>query len=189
MTTLEEFLTTMEAVSSLELHLQTIKRLFRPGKLNSQKLNCGWVISKIELDFFGSTYNEVAVRRNGLDSITKFITPVSSVSSRMRETAELDMAGTQPLEIEGLIKQSANYNVVMYIVENTHHFPTCDEHLLYEKDIGDDNYPMVQAGDCPFHSFLGALIGYEKVYYDLAGYPGRQGPSWGSWTDVERERL
>ena len=62
MTTLEEFLTTKEAASALELHLQTIKRLCRLGKLNGQKLNGGWVISKKEIESFKSTYKEIRGR-------------------------------------------------------------------------------------------------------------------------------
>ena len=62
MTTLEEFLTTAEAASALELHPQTIKRLCRLGKLNGQKLNGGWVASKTELDSFAITYTETRGR-------------------------------------------------------------------------------------------------------------------------------
>ena len=62
MTTLDEILTTAEAASALELHPQTIKRLCRLGKLNGQKLNGGWVISKTELDSFACTYSETRGR-------------------------------------------------------------------------------------------------------------------------------
>ena len=57
-TTLNDFLTAAEAATTLEVHPQTIKRLCRLSKLNGQKLNGGWVISKIELDSFASTYSE-----------------------------------------------------------------------------------------------------------------------------------
>jgi hypothetical protein len=162
----------------------------------------GWRLRDIERDMGmgtaardGEVYStaftnvEVAVRREGLDTVTEYITPVGSVSSRMRRTARLDKAGIQPLEVEKLIKQPADYDVVMYIVENTHYFPTYDEYLLYEKDIGDDGYPMVRAGDCPFHYFLGDLTGYEKGYYDLADYPEKVEALLELITDVERERL
>jgi hypothetical protein len=62
MATLDEFLPTAKAASVLELHPQTIKRLCRLGKLNGQKLNGGWVISKTELDSFASTYLETRGR-------------------------------------------------------------------------------------------------------------------------------
>ena len=62
MTTLEELLTTREAASALGLHQQTIKRLCRLGKLNGQKLNGGWVISKQEIETFADTYSETRGR-------------------------------------------------------------------------------------------------------------------------------
>ena len=62
MTILVDLLTTAEAASALGLHQQTIKRLCRLGKLNGQKLNGGWIISKTELDGFANTYSETRGR-------------------------------------------------------------------------------------------------------------------------------
>ena len=62
MTTLDSFLTAAEAASALGLHQQTIKRLCRLGKLNGQKLNGGWVISKQEIETFSGTYSETRGR-------------------------------------------------------------------------------------------------------------------------------
>ena len=68
MAMLDDLLTTAEAAGALGLHQQTIKRLCRLGKLNGQKLNGGWVISKTELDDYASTYAETRGRSgNGHD--------------------------------------------------------------------------------------------------------------------------
>jgi hypothetical protein len=52
-TTLDEFLTTVEAASALELHPQTIKRLCRLGKLLEQNLTyfMVWLVA-FGLEFF-----------------------------------------------------------------------------------------------------------------------------------------
>ena len=57
-----DFLTTVEAASTLNLHPGTIKRLCRLGKLRGEKVNNGWLISKKEVDTFASTYKETRGR-------------------------------------------------------------------------------------------------------------------------------
>ena len=57
-----DFLTTLEAASTLNLHPGTIKRLCRLGKLRGEKVNNGWLISKKEVDTFASTYQETRGR-------------------------------------------------------------------------------------------------------------------------------
>jgi len=57
-----DFLTTVEAASTLNLHPGTIKRLCRLGKLRGEKVNNGWLISKKEVESFASTYEETRGR-------------------------------------------------------------------------------------------------------------------------------
>ena len=57
-----DFLTTLEAASTLNLHPGTIKRLCRQGKLRGEKVNGGWLISKTEVETFASTYKETRGR-------------------------------------------------------------------------------------------------------------------------------
>ena len=57
-----DFLTTVEAASTLDLHPGTIKRLCRLGKLKGEKVNDGWLIPKKEVDTFASTYKETRGR-------------------------------------------------------------------------------------------------------------------------------
>jgi excisionase family DNA binding protein len=57
-----DFLTTVEAASTLNLHPGTIKRLCRLGKLRGEKVNNGWLIPKIEVETFASTYKETRGR-------------------------------------------------------------------------------------------------------------------------------
>ncbi len=109
----------------------------------------GWQLRDIERDMGmgtaardGEVYSkayrnvEVAVQQDGMDTITEYITPIGSVSSRYRRTTQLDMAGIQSLEVEKLLKRPEDYDVVMYIIENTYYFPKYEEYLMYEEDIG-----------------------------------------------------
>jgi uroporphyrinogen-III decarboxylase len=144
----------------------------------------GWRLRDIERDLgmgtaarggriFRRTYRgtDVVTTLEGMDIITRYITPVGTVCSRHRRTAELDRAGIEPLQVEPLIKRPEDYDVVMYLVENTHYQPCYEEYLDYEEAIGDDGYPMVAIGDVPFHWFLQTLAGYEKGYYELFDRP------------------
>ena len=59
---LKEFLTTVEAASALNLHPETVKRFCRIGKLQGYKVNNGWLIPRIEVESFISTYKETRGR-------------------------------------------------------------------------------------------------------------------------------
>jgi uroporphyrinogen-III decarboxylase len=144
----------------------------------------GWRLRDIERDLgmgtaardgrvFTQSYRNVEVveRHDGLDTVTDYITPVGTVSSLTRRTVELDLAGIRGLEVEKPLKRPEDYDVMMYIIENTEYHPCYEEYLAYEEDIGEDGYPLVTIGDCPFHKFLGDLAGYENGYYDLADHP------------------
>ena len=62
MTTLDDFLTAAEAGTVLGLHLQTIKRFCRTGKLKGRKVNNGWLLTRKEVESFASTYEETRGR-------------------------------------------------------------------------------------------------------------------------------
>ncbi len=146
----------------------------------------GWRLRDIERDLGmgtpardGRVYTttirnvEKAVRLDGMDIITEYITPVGSVCTRHKRTPELDLAGIQPLEVEKPIKRPEDYDVMLYIIENTRYFPCYEEFEAYDSEIGEDGLPMVSTGDCPFHTFLEKYAGYEKGYLDLADYPDK----------------
>jgi len=61
-TTLNDFLTAAEAATALGLHLQTIKRFCRIGKLKGRKANHGWLLTRNAVESFASTYEETRGR-------------------------------------------------------------------------------------------------------------------------------
>jgi uroporphyrinogen-III decarboxylase len=116
---------------------------------------------------------EVVTTFDGMDTVTEYVTPIGTISNRVRRTPELDLAGIQPAEVEKPLKRPDDYDVMMYVIENTQYFPCYEEYQAYEDEIGDDGYPLVSVGDSPFHNFLQAFAGYEQGYYDLADDPQR----------------
>ena len=58
MTALNDFLTATEAATALGVHLQTINRFCRIGKLKGRKVNNGWLLTRKEVESFSSTYEE-----------------------------------------------------------------------------------------------------------------------------------
>ena len=132
---------------------------------------------------------DVVVTNEGMDTVTEWVTPIGTISNRARRTPELDMAGIRSAEIEEPLKTPADYDVMMYVIENTQYFPCYEEYQAYEDEIGDDGYPMVAVGDGPFHNFLIALAGYEKGYYDLADNPEKVEGLLDLMTQKEREEM
>ncbi len=132
---------------------------------------------------------DAVVRRDGLDTITEFITSVGTVSETVRRTPDLDRTGIQPLVVEKMIKRPEDYDVVMHLVENTEYYPCYEEYEAYDRDVGDAGLPMVSVGDVPFHHWLAELTGYDRGYLDLADYPDRVERLLETTAQVLRERM
>jgi hypothetical protein len=105
-----------------------------------------------------------------MEKLTEYVTPLGTVSTLFRGSDYLRERDIQDLQVEFMLKRREDYAVVEYIIEHTTHTPTYDAYLAYEREIGGDGYPMVQEGDCPFHTFLRQLCGYNEGYYHLNDY-------------------
>ena len=114
---------------------------------------------------------EVRSRERGYDTVTEYITPVGTVSTVVRRSAELDRAAIQGLEVEKMIKGSDDYPIVEYIIQHTEIIPTYNEYLAYEAEIGEDGVPMVQIVADPIFQILRGYIGFDNAYYHLNDYP------------------
>jgi uroporphyrinogen-III decarboxylase len=114
---------------------------------------------------------EVHVRRQGLDTLTEYVTPVGCVSTRVRASHELARAGIEGLEVEKMIKGPADYPVVEYLVEHTEVIPTYGEYLAYEAEVGEDGVPLVAVAADPLFRVLREFIGFDNAYYHLSDYP------------------
>lgn len=117
---------------------------------------------------------EVRVREEGHNTITEYITPngtLRGVQSLSRYEYGSGIVSKHP--VEWPLKTAADYDVWMYVLDNTVFVPTYQEYQAYDREIGDDGLPMVAAGDCPFHWWLQALAGYEYGFLHLVDFPDR----------------
>jgi len=108
---------------------------------------------------------------NDFELLTDYRTPVGTVSTLFRGSETLRQKGIEDLQVEFMLKRREDYAVVQYIIENTRAIPAYEEYESYEADIGEAGYPMVHCGDCPFHHWMRALVGYENAYFHLHDYP------------------
>ncbi len=145
----------------------------------------GWSLREIERDLelgtpardgqiFRTELRDVEVRQNWLspsELVTEYETPVGMVSTFFRGSDLSRETGLGDFQVEFMLKGREDYAVVEYIVEHTGYIPAYEEYMAYEQEVGEDGYPMVQCGDCPFHHWMRALVGYNNAYYHLSDYP------------------
>lgn len=107
----------------------------------------------------------------GMETLTEYSTPAGVVTTLQRGSDYLRQRDLPDLLVEHMLKRREDYAVVEYIIENTVYTPAYDDYLAYEREIGEDGYPLVQVGDCPLHRFLRELCGYNDGYLHLNDYP------------------
>ena len=132
---------------------------------------------------------EVSTRREGMSVVSTYRTPAGTVQTRHQSSRELEQVGIGGLEVEHMIKGPEDYAPVEYLVTHTRYVPTYEAYSAYEDEIGDDGYPLVAAGDCPFHHFLQKLAGYQTGYYHLVDYPDRVEHLLRTMEEVEAEEV
>ncbi len=160
-------------------------------------------LRQVERDVFGGTaaregvvyrteIRDVEIRTHRpteMETLTEYVTPVGTVTARLRATDRLRSQGIQDAEVEFVLKRREDYPVVEYLVEHTHYTPAFEQYERYEREVGDDGYPMVNCGDCPLHHWMRALAGYDRAYYHLNDYPNQVERLLGVLTDRIREQI
>ena len=160
-------------------------------------------LRQVEQDVFGGTaardaviwhseLRDIEVRThqpNQWETLTEYVTPVGTVTTRFRTTERLKQQAIQDAQVEFMIKRPEDYAVVEYIVEHTHYAPAFDQYEQYDRQVGDDGYPMVNCGDCPFHYWLRTLVGYDRGYFHLSDHAAEVERLLGVLTDCFRERM
>jgi uroporphyrinogen-III decarboxylase len=116
---------------------------------------------------------ETRTRREGETVVTEYVTPVGTVSQRVRQTETMAEAGIQGLEIEHRIKEPADYPVMAFIIEHTAIIPTYEAYRAYAAEIGEATVPLVCLPADPMYTILQDLIGYEQAFYHMQDYPDR----------------
>jgi len=155
----------------------------RAGTLPKEYL--GRTLRDVERDVFGGTAGrdgiiyrtrlrgvEVKTHHPGpMETLTEYVTPVGTVTTRLRGTEHLRRQGIQDSEVGFMLKRREDYAVVEYLLEHTEYLPAYEEYEAYEREVGDDGYPIVNCGDCPFHHWMRALAGYDQAFFHLNDYP------------------
>lgn len=132
---------------------------------------------------------EVTECKEGSSVLTTYRTPAGTVSTRFQSSRELERIGLPSLEVEHMIKGPDDFAPVEYLLTHTTYSPTYDDYLAYEDEIGEDGYPLVAAGDCPFHHFLQKFAGYEGGYYLLYDHTDKVEHLLGTMADLDRDRV
>ena len=132
---------------------------------------------------------EIASAPEGDSILTTYRTPEGTVTTRHRQSAELESVGIGALEVEHMIKSPADFPVVEYLYRHMEYRPTYGEYRRYDAEVGAEGLPMVAAGDCPFHLFLQKLAGYQNGYFLLADHPDRVEHLVRTLEELDRERV
>ncbi len=111
------------------------------------------------------------------------------MTTRLRGTEHLRRQGIQDSEVGFMLKRREDYAVVEYLLEHTEHLPAYEEYEAYEREVGDDGYPIVNCGDCPFHHWMRALAGYDQAFFHLNDYPNEVERLVAVMTDRFRETI
>ena len=126
---------------------------------------------------------------NEMELLTQYITPQGTVTTLFRGSELLRKQGIEDMQVEFMLKSREDYAAVEYILEHTEYVATYAEYNAYEREIGDDGYPMVSTGDCPLHKWLRSLAGYNDGYYHLADHPDEVERLLATMEQLDREKV
>lgn len=115
---------------------------------------------------------EVSTER-GLDTIRTLRTPVGEVFATYSYSAEAQKLGVRQVLTEHYAKTPHDYDVLQYVAEHMRFEPDYGRFAAYDREIGDDGYPLVVLGPSPIDLLMIVWLGYEKFYLDLADIPNR----------------
>jgi len=163
----------------------------------------GRTLREVEREVFGGTaardgfiyrseLRDVEVRTHAcseMETLTEYVTPGGTVTTRLRGTEQLRRQGIQDAQVEFLLKRPEDYAAVEYLIEHTHYLPAYAEYEQYDRAVGDEGYPIVDCGDCPFHYWMRTLVGYDQAYFHLHDFPEKVEHLLGVMTDCFRDRL
>ncbi len=131
---------------------------------------------------------EVETRREDGRQMTYYHTPVGTVRTVTRYSADLEAQGLPGRVEEFPLKGPADYRVWEWILEHTQWLPDYAAYAAYDAEIGADGLPMVAVGEVPFHEFLLDLAGYDYAFFQLADYTREVEHLLAVMTEVQRAR-
>ena len=114
---------------------------------------------------------ETRTRQDGEETHVETITPVGTVSTLSRHSAELRAEGVAALETGHMIKGPDDYEVVEWIYQHSRVVPTEAAFSAIEESCGDEGMAVVNTPwDPAFYLFV-QLIGWNNCYFHLQDHP------------------
>jgi hypothetical protein len=132
---------------------------------------------------------DVVVTKKGDDTFTEYRTPVGTLTEQVYISPELAAAGLPGRHVKHLLQKPEDYKIWEYVAEHTFYKPAYEAYLEYDKEVGDDGFPMISAGDVPFHFFLLRLAGYGDAYLQIADHTPEFEHLMKVMYQVDKERL
>ncbi len=132
---------------------------------------------------------QVRVQRGPKEVTEQFVTPYGTLTSRHVASGYFEGHQEVAAHLEYPIKTAKDLAAWEFVTEHTYYDPAYPEYLAYETEVGDDGYPMVLAGDCPFHHFELRLVGYNDAFFMLMDHVQEVEHLLAVMTQVDQERL
>lgn len=111
---------------------------------------------------------DVQTEVDGDRTVTRYITPVGTVSTVSQASGTLSAGGiSSTLVTKHMIEDADDYPVVEYIIQHTRIVPTYEAYLAYAEEISEDGVPLVGVGPDPMYRIIQDLVGYNNVFYHL----------------------
>jgi len=113
---------------------------------------------------------EVRLQRNGDDLCAEYVTPVGTLRTVARHSAQ----GNTRFVVEHPIKKREDYETMAYIVEHMEIKPNYKPVYEAIDNLGEDGLyvPLISPfGKTPFQSLVEHYVGTEQLVYDLMDYP------------------
>ena len=86
---------------------------------------------------------------------------------------ELKEAAGTGARVEYPFKSEADYDALLYFIENTQVVENFEAYGQFIESIGQDGLALPFSGHLPAHQLMIFLMGYQKFYYELNDHPAR----------------
>ena len=132
---------------------------------------------------------EVHVDRGPEQVTTRYITPHGTLTEKHVASGYFEGHIEIGTSVEYPIKDIDDFDVWEYVAEHTYYDACYGEYLAYEGQVSDDGYPLVVAGDVPYHHFLLRLAGYGNAFFLINDHPREFEHLMAVMSQLDKERL
>ena len=171
----ERIMAVLRGGSADKIPLVHYDRHFPRGEVERKVRNMGVALCVSRPCFTYSRPNVELIQRftpEGL-LVRTYNTPLGSVTEKLKVGVGYgearygrDWKGMQPRRVEFLIKKPEDYDIVKFIVEDTHYEPFYDAIEDANHHLGDDGIVQVYLGYSPLQTIIIEMVGFHNFYVD-----------------------